>query len=152
MSFQPGIPYVLINTKSNTALDDRKWTFESIGAGLYNVKNGTGEYLGLEGLIEIGKRLSATDTPRFYWSIEKDPSFENIYRIFVGKTKLSLELANNGSSANETPAILWYNALRQGFRLCVAQHTAYWEGTVVAGGGIWNTKIWSWTGFLEKSA
>ncbi|KAF8328092.1 uncharacterized protein EI90DRAFT_3155845 [Cantharellus anzutake] len=147
MSFQPGIPYVLINTKSNTALDlhgiNRKvcsellfrpsagdpksdatprpisptplisrlllpWTFESVGAGLYIVKNGLGKYIGLEIPIETGKRVSTNDTPRLYWSVEKDPSSDNVYRIFLDKTKLSLDLANNGSSANETPAIIWY--------------------------------------------
>ncbi|KAF8335343.1 uncharacterized protein EI90DRAFT_3014608 [Cantharellus anzutake] len=119
MTFKPNTFYVglaeavfaqLINSKSGTVLDlsawDNKWFFENIGDGLYTIKSGTGKYLGLDGVIETGTYGAAIDTPSFSWSIEKDPSSNDSYRIFIEETHLSLDLGNDGSSANRTPVLL----------------------------------------------
>ncbi|KAF8335484.1 uncharacterized protein EI90DRAFT_336732 [Cantharellus anzutake] len=124
MHLKPGVPYIVpirlwISARATTRTvfgyrthkrANQQWIFESRGAGLYHIKSNRGaRYLGLEGTIEVGRHVSATESPKYDWSIEEKTNSNDSCRIFISKTNLSLDIGHHGSSTDRTSAVLWYS-------------------------------------------
>lgn len=54
---------------------------------------------------EYGAKLVGTPFT-FWWGIESEPGFENIFRLFVPRTCLDVEFANNGCFTPGSPVTL----------------------------------------------
>ncbi|KAI6029987.1 hypothetical protein EDC04DRAFT_120261 [Pisolithus marmoratus] len=54
---------------------------------------------------EYGAKLAGTPFT-FYWGIESEPGFENIFRLFIPHTYLDVEFVNNGCFTPGNPVTL----------------------------------------------
>ncbi|KAG6907730.1 hypothetical protein DXG01_007588 [Tephrocybe rancida] len=125
MSVEAGNRYVLVNVKSETALDlsgtdgssilgwnqhDRiQWELKHYeGTNQWTFRNvGSGKFLGLaEQHLRDDVPLRAVEHP-VPWDISRDDRDQSVYRIFVPGTPFNVDLTNNGDSNNGTLVAIW---------------------------------------------
>ncbi|KAI5824239.1 carbohydrate-binding module family 13 protein [Schizophyllum commune] len=124
VEIESGRRYYITNAKAGTVIDlnamdnytivgwnnkngdNQKWELQRSENG-WHIKNvGNGTYLGFDGDLHEGTRLTSWRDP-CDWQIWKDEQDPSVYRLFIPNTTLNIDLSDHGNSHPGTAITLW---------------------------------------------